>query len=181
MCELERILKQVRQRRIEDLFVCVDGHAVRDGSDRELQATVRGFDRRADRHLFDEIGNQDIRQTVDAGVQAYLRKGAIEQGAHTDEAAKDDSAGAPADPDRSGLQRGECERCGIECVPQLVRQNAEMLGALIGDGFLALPPELGDRRGNGAVEAAVEGPELVAGDRRAAFDGEVGNRLAKPP
>jgi len=62
-----------------------------------------------------------------------------------------------------------------------VSQNTEMLGALIGDDFLALPPKFGNGRSNGAVEATVQDSKLVAGDRRAAFDGEVGNRLAKPP
>ena len=63
-------------------------------------------------------------------------------------------------------------------VAKLVRQLAHALPPLLGDRLLALACVLGDRLGDGVVEAPIEDAKLVGGDGRTHLVGNLGDRLA---
>ena len=72
---------------------------------------------------------------------------------------------------------------GLDQISQLMGEKAQPLGerllVLLARQAIALVRELGDRVGDGIVQAAVEGAELVDLDRQVALEREVGDRLAQ--
>ncbi len=59
-----------------------------------------------------------------------------------------------------------------------MRELAHALAPLVGDRLLALARVLGDRLGDGVVEAPVEDAKLVGGDRGVRLVGQLGDGLA---
>ena len=74
-------------------------------------------------------------------------------------------AGVPGDADVPGLDHLERDERRVEQVPQFMRKESEPLvlanGFAVDGGLIAFAPVLGDRAGDGAVEAAVQHAESL--------------------
>src|SRR5690606_31855145 len=81
------------------------------------------------------------------------------------------------------LDQRKRERRGAQKIAQLMREESQPLVQCVGLQVrydeIVLVAELGDRRGDGVVQAPVERPELVDADGSAAFERQVGDGLAK--
>lgn len=75
------------------------------------------------------------------------------------------------------MEDGEGQHRRAQAVAELVREHAEALGTLVGDGLVASALVLGDGVGDGVVEAAIQGVKLVCGDGRVGLVGELGDDL----
>ena len=70
------------------------------------------------------------------------------------------------------------EERGVEDVANLVRQLPQAFHFLARSRVGRDARVLGDRFGNGGIQAAIQGMKLPVCDRRALLDGELGNGLA---
>ena len=90
----------------------------------------------------------------------------IHEGTEVGQAAAEDGAGVAADPDRAPLQRVKREERGVQLVAKLVSGLLGALDFLVRSLLCGQPGMLGDRFGNGRIERAVQGVELLAAARR---------------
>ena len=185
--ELEGVLQQVGDRRIEHLLFRLDPQIGGDGGDGELAAPGLRFQARRHLDLGDEPvdGDRFTQLHGHAGCEAHVGQRAVDEVAQADEAALKHGGGRAVDGDAAALDRREREHRGAEEVAQLVGEEAEPLAggavARLRDQLVAPQGELGDGVRDGVVEAAIEGLEFVRRHLHPVLDRQVGDGLAEIP
>ena len=101
----------------------------------------------------------------------------IDEVAQGEQTAFEHGTGASDDAEAAGLQHVVGEERGRQEVPQLVREDPEVLDSGGADRGFALARELRHRAGDRLVEAQVERLKLARRDGRGALDRQLGNRL----
>ena len=90
-------------------------------------------------------------------------------------------AGTPTDANVPGLENFERHDRGVRQVPQFMGEEAEALapacGFSIDARLISLTPVLGDRAGDGIVEASIQRPKVVGADRGVQLHCQFGDGL----
>ena len=118
--ELDGILEQVCQRGCEDLSVAFNHQAVIDRGDDELEIAGRCLQRGGNLHVPDELCDVDALPSLgDPARQPYLDEGPVDEVAQSDEAAIEQGAGGPRDPDGALFDRRDAQ----DRVPDQLRSS----------------------------------------------------------
>src|SRR5262249_44387068 len=164
MAELDRVANQIADRRVEEALVTVDLQA-RGTIERHGEATILGRRRGVELDGAQQPLEVDPRVLQGrAGLEPAGDEHVVDQLAKADEAAVEELDGAW----RRLLQRAaddaECRPGRAERAAQLVRDEAQVTGALLPDLLVAALHVRADRAGGAAVQAGEEDASLARCD-----------------
>src|SRR5258708_7560506 len=154
--------------------------------DGESMSAVLGLHGGGDLNLLEKLSNHDpFARRRKPGCRAYFIERAINEIAHSQQAAIQHSTRRSTQAHIAPLEGLDREHGRSDQVAQFVRERAEGLirglAFFIGDVLTAYAPKLGDRAGDGVVEARIENAKLSYGNRRLFLDSQFGNSLAEIP